>query len=119
MAKRKVKGKQQAIEPVTICDQSLEVVANCDHLENIDIRTLIHVVRNQQVLVDRDLAMLYGVETKTLNQAVKRNINRFPADFMFQLTEEEHRSLRSQNVTLNQGIESLRSQIATSKNGRG
>ena len=119
MAKKKDETEQTAIEPVTNCDQFMEVVTNCDHLGSIDIRTLIHVVRGQQVLIDRDLAMLYNVGTKALNQAVKRNINRFPADFMFQLTEEEHQSLRSQFVTLNREIESLRSQNATLKDGRG
>lgn len=63
------------------------------------IENLIHVVRGQQVMIDSDLARLYGVETRVLNQAVKRNIERFPEDFMFQLTKEE--CLRSQIVTLN------------------
>lgn len=69
-------------------------------------------------MLDADLAMLYGVETKALNQAVKRNVNRFPADFRFQLTQEEAVALRSQFVTSNEEQDSLRSQIATS-NGRG
>ncbi len=64
-------------------------------------------------MLDRDLAELYGVETKRLNEAVKRNINRFPEDFMFVLTER----LRSQIATSNMDDESLRSQIATSKRG--
>ena len=70
-------------------------------------------------MLDSDLAMLYGVETKRLNQAVKRNINRFPEDFMFQLTQDEAIRLRSQIVTLNKEELALRSQIATLKNGRG
>lgn len=78
----------------------------------------IHLVRGQRVMLDSDLAELYGVATKVFNQAIKRNIERFPADFMFQLTEEEGESLRSQIVTLNAG-DSLRSQIATLKPGRG
>lgn len=65
----------------------------------ISINSLIHEIRGQQVIIDKDLAKLYGVETKVLNQAVKRNINRFPEDFMFQLTLDE--CLRSQIVTLN------------------
>ncbi|MBR4535303.1 MAG: ORF6N domain-containing protein [Bacteroidales bacterium] len=77
-------------------------VTKCD-LKNIDIKSLIHVIRGQQVLLDCDLATLYGVNTKALNQAVKRNIKRFPSDFMFQLTDEEHQALRSQIVTLKQG----------------
>jgi ORF6N domain. len=65
----------------------------------IDISTKILVIRGQQVMVDRDLAELYGVETKVLNQAVKRNIERFPERFMFQLNEKEFEFLRSQIVT--------------------
>ena len=68
-------------------------------LQNIESKIL--TIRNQQVMVDRDLAELYGVETKVLNQAVKRNIERFPEEFMFQLTEEEAYSSRSHFVTLN------------------
>jgi hypothetical protein len=56
----------------------------------------IRLIRNQKVLLDSDLAALYGVQTKNLNKAVKRNAERFPADFMFQLTTEELRSLRFQ-----------------------
>jgi len=55
--------------------------------ENIENR--IFVIRNQQVMIDRDLALLYGVETRVLNQAVKRNIERFPNRYMFQLTKDE------------------------------
>ena len=68
-------------------------------IENLDIRSLIVLVRGWQVMLDRDLAVLYGVSTKALNQAVKRNVERFPGDFMFQLTKEE--CSRSQIVTLN------------------
>ncbi|MCD8198545.1 MAG: ORF6N domain-containing protein, partial [Lachnospiraceae bacterium] len=64
-----------------------------------DIRSLIYVVRGQQVMFDSDLAMLYQVETKVLNQAVKRNISRFPDRFRFQLTKEEFDNLKSQFVT--------------------
>ena len=66
-----------------------------------DIQTIqnkIYEIRGQRVMLDRDLAYLYGVETKALNQAVKRNLQRFPEDFMFQLTKEE--CLRSQIVTI-------------------
>ena len=66
-----------------------------------DIKSLIYVIRNQQVMIDSDLAMLYQVETKRLNEAVKRNIARFPEEFRFQLTEEEAKSLRSQIATSN------------------
>ncbi|MEY8285348.1 ORF6N domain-containing protein [Lachnospiraceae bacterium 50-23] len=67
-----------------------------------DIKSMIFVVRNQQVMIDSDLAMLYQVETKRLNEAVKRNIARFPEEFRFQLTAEETESLRSQFATLNE-----------------
>ena len=66
-------------------------------LENIE--NLIHVIRGKQVMLDRDLARLYGVEARALNQAVQRNIERFPEDFMFQLSKEEFENLRSQIVT--------------------
>ena len=79
-----------------------ELVANCDRLVGVDnIEPLIKIIRGQQVMLDRDLATLYGVETKRLNEQVKRNIKRFPEDFMFQLTKDE--CLRSQIATLNEG----------------
>ena len=78
-----------------------ELVTNRDQLVVVDnIESLIKVVRGQQVMLDKDLAILYGVEAKVLNQAVKRNVERFPDDFRFQLTKEE--CLRSQIVTLNE-----------------
>ena len=67
------------------------------------IETRIFVVRDQKVMLDVDLATLYGVPTEVLNQAVKRDANRFPPDFMFELTMEEHQALRSQTVTLKGG----------------
>ena len=89
-------------EPVAICDQSKIDVTKCDNHELAgNIEPLIKVIRGQQVMLDRDLAALYGVETKRLNEQVKRNIKRFPEDFMFQLTKEE--CLRSQIATLNEG----------------
>ena len=63
----------------------------------------IYFIRNQKVMLDRDLAALYGIETKVLNQAVKRNMSRFPEDFMFQLTEIEFQNLKSQIVTSSWG----------------
>ena len=91
------------------------------------VESKIFLIRGKQVMIDRDLAELYGVETKVINQAVKRNLERFPEEFRFQLTLEEYDflrsqfvtskvendSLRSQSVTLNNGKDSLRSQIAT------
>ena len=110
----------------------------------LQIEPLIRTIRGQHVLLDSDLAILYGVETKRLNEQVKRNIERFPDDFMFQLTKvelinlksqiatssatndslrsqivtlnTENYSIRSQNATLNEGT-NLRSQIATSSHG--
>ena len=65
----------------------------------VQIQNIIYVIRGQRVMLDSDLARLYEVETKVLNQAVKRNLERFPEDFMFQLTKEEYEFLRSQFVT--------------------
>jgi hypothetical protein len=66
------------------------------------LQSKIHEIRGQKVILDFDLAALYEVETKVLNQAVKRNIKRFPIDFMFQLSNDEYNALRSQIVTLNE-----------------
>ena len=101
---------------VTICDfgkmninmtdkiekkESSELTTKSDQLVGVDnIEPLIKIIRGQQVMLDRDLATLYGVETKRLNEQVKRNIKRFPEDFMFQLTKDE--CLRSQIATLNE-----------------
>ena len=63
----------------------------------------IYIIRNQKVMLDRDLATLYGVETRVLNQAVKRNISRFPDDFMFELSKDEFDNLISQIVTSSWG----------------
>lgn len=65
------------------------------------IQSRIYEIRGQRVMLDRDLAVIYGVATKALNQAVKRNSDRFPDDFMFQLTNEETQKWRSQFVTSN------------------
>ena len=80
------------------------------------IESLIITVRGKQVILDRDLARLYGVETKRLNQQVQRNIERFPEDFMFQLSKEEFESLRSQFATSSEE-KILKSQFATSSWG--
>ena len=76
MAKKDTETKLE----ITICD--------IKGINSINIESLIRVIRGQQVMLDSDLAMLYGVETRTLNQAVKRNIKRFLEDFMFQLTQD-------------------------------
>lgn len=75
------------------------------HIPDELVMNKIYVIRSQKVMLDSDLAELYGVETKVLKQAIRRNLGRFPEDFMFELTEIE--------------FESLRSQIVTSKIGRG
>ncbi len=86
---------------ITEKTENNELTTNRDPLVVVDsIETLIKVIRGQQVMLDKDLATLYGVEAKVLNQAVKRNVERFPDDFRFQLTKEE--CLRSQIVTLNE-----------------
>ena len=66
--------------------------------ESIRIEPLILTLRGQKVILDADLAGLYGVQTKVLNQAVKRNVDRFPSDLMFRLTAQEWRNLKSQFV---------------------
>lgn len=66
------------------------------------IEKKIFLIRGHKVMLDSDLAMLYGVSTKVFNQAIKRNQNRFPPDFMFKLDPDEHEALRSQIVTLKQ-----------------
>jgi len=76
------------------------------------IARLVHSVRGERVLFDADLAALYGVTTKALNQAVKRNRDRFPSDFMFRLTPEEWKVMRSQFVTTSRD-DGNRSQIVT------
>lgn len=67
------------------------------------VMSRIHVIRGQKVMLDSDLAKIYSVETKVLNQAIRRNAKRFPEDFMFKLTPEETGALRSQFVTLKRG----------------
>lgn len=64
--------------------------------ELMAIETMIYIIRDQRVMIDSDLAKLYGVETKQLNRQVQRNFKRFPTDFMFQITEIEEESLRYQ-----------------------
>jgi phage regulator Rha-like protein len=76
--------------------------------KKIQIQSLIHEIRGQKVMLDRDLAELYGVEVKRLNEAIKRNIKRFPSDFMFQLTQKEWDVLRSQFATANEAISKVR-----------
>lgn len=81
-------------------------------IPSVPIENRIYIFRGQKVMIDSDLAGLYGVETKRLNEQVKRNIERFPAEFMFQLTEEEYKLLKSQSITSD-----LKSQNATTSWG--
>ena len=82
------------------------------------IAPLVHLLRHEKVILDSDLAELYGVTTGRLNEAVQRNLDRFPADFMFQLTEEEQESLLSQNVIAKNAESGLKFQSGISS-GRG
>ena len=78
------------------------------------IERAIYLIRGQKVMLDADLALLYGVSVGRLNEAVRRNTQRFPADFMFQLTKDEFDRVKSQIARLN-----LKSQIAISSSGWG
>ena len=103
---RRKKSDSSGLLPVAVADQSDkskstkvvakreklndELVTNCDQFVTVpQIENMIFTIRNVQVMVDRDLAMLYGEETKVMNQAIKRNVERFPERFRFQLTDEE------------------------------
>ncbi len=81
---------------------------NVEIIKSEIIEQLIYFIRGQKVMLDRDLAGLYGVETKTLKQAVRRNIDRFPEDFMFEMTKAEFENWRSQFVTSNRDKMGLR-----------
>ena len=80
-------------------NREISQIVDNKHDDSSSIRNLIYHIRNQQVMMDSDLAVLYQVETKVLNQAVTRNIIRFPERFRFRLTKKEHENLKSQNVT--------------------
>ena len=118
--KKKVTKKDAKNEPVANCDQFRIIISN-NELKDVNIESLIRTIRGQKVMVDFDLAMLYGVQNKRLNEQVKRNIRRFPDDFMFQLTKEEWNILRSQiataKLTDNMVVTNLKSQFATSSWG--
>lgn len=83
-----------------------------------NIQNRIYEIRGEKVMLDFDLAALYEVETKVLNQAVKRNNKRFPADFMFRLTAVEWETIRSQLVTASINPSTMRSQIVTASQGK-
>ena len=109
MTKDKDKKEQHAIDSVANHNQLTEVVENFHYLKKNesllsvhDIEKLILTLRGVQVMIDRDLAFLYQVEVKQMNRQVKRNIDRFPEDFMFQLTKEEYASLKCHFGTSNE-----------------
>ena len=106
----------QQLEKTTMAKKN-EIVkaesASIQPLENIE--NLIHVIRGKQVMLDRDIARLYGVETFRLNEQVKRNKERFPDDFMFQLSKEEWKEISSQFAITYADGKVLRSQIASIK----
>ena len=79
------------------------------------VTSKIFLIRKEKVIIDSDLAALYGVETKALVQAVKRNLERFPQDFMFQLTKEEFKILRSQIVTSSWAAEDIHHSFSPNK----
>ncbi len=91
---------------------------NNEEITPILVESKIFLIRGKQVMIDRDLAELYGVETKRITEAVKRNIERFPEEFRFQLTMAEHDFLRSQIATSKTDEIILKSQIVTSKGER-
>ena len=93
-------------------------MSNTHLIKSEEIQNKIYTIRGLQVMLDEDLSILYNVETRRINEQVKRNIDRFPEKFMFQLTKDEYDSLRSQSVTL-ENEKSLRSQNAIIENARG
>ena len=82
------------------------------------IAPMVHWLRHEKIMLDSDLAELYGVPTGTLNQAVQRNLDRFPSDFIFQVTEDELDALKSQFVTSRNAQDSLKSQSVIAKNAK-
>lgn len=91
---RKIMATNDKASAITTATESAEIVP----VDTLDIQGLIYTIRGQQIMIDTDLAALYQVETRVLNQAVKRNIERFPDRFRFQLTAEELKNLQSQIV---------------------
>lgn len=104
------KAKEKRLSQDTFVVQNL-------HLKQINIEELIHVIRGQKVMIDSDLAMLYGEETKYLKRSVRAHIKRFPDDFMFELTKEEVASLRCKNSTINKRGGNRYPPYAFTKNG--
>jgi len=113
-------SKRQRSQHVTTSRKAFSKTGRRPTMPIGKIEQSILLIRGEKVILDTDLAELYGLKTKVLNQAVKRNIDRFPDDFMFQLTWEEAKALRSQSVTLDgqDGVPGSRSQTVTLRRGR-
>ena len=88
-----------------------------DILKEGELLSRIHIIRGEKVMLDYDLSELYGVETKYLKRQVRRNIDRFPGDFMFELTKDEYKSLRSQIGTLKRGQHSKYAPLVFTEQG--
>lgn len=99
-------------------ENNLQPIADGNNSPLLPIENLIYMIRGQQVMIDSDLAHLYNVETRALNQAVKRNIERFPEDFMFQLSKEETQNLESQDMVSNSKSQNVILNPTTVKQGQ-
>ena len=108
-------GKRRKVKKQRL-SQDTFVVQNL-HLKQVNIEDLIYVVRGQKVMIDSDLAMLYGEETKYLKRSVRNHIKRFPDDFMFELTKDEYASLRCKSSTINKRGGNRYPPYAFTKNG--
>lgn len=101
MANKKISDISEVVKN-NVKEKETEISTH-DIINNQLIQSRIYLIREQQIILDEDLAEMYGVETKHLKRQVNRNIERFPSDFLFQLTREEYNSLRCQNGTLENG----------------
>ena len=108
-------GKRRKVKKQRL-SQDTFVVQNL-HLKQVNIEDLIYMVRGQKVMIDSDLAMLYGEETKYLKRSVRNHIKRFPDDFMFELTKDEYASLRCKSSTINKRGGNRYPPYAFTKNG--
>lgn len=108
-----MRPQRKTQEMIGLAEENVELVPTVADKTEEKIENLIHYIRGEQVMLDSDLAMLYNVETKRLNENVKRNSKRFPENFCFQLSEDEYAELRSQNATSNMELET-----SSTKGGR-
>lgn len=108
-----MRPQRKTQEMIGLAEENIELVPTVADKTEEKIENLIHYIRGEQVMLDSDLAMLYNVETKRLNENVKRNSKRFPENFCFQLSEDEYAELRSQNATSNMELET-----SSTKGGR-